>query len=150
MTTCCMIESLNPEIWGPHYWFFLRTIVLTYPKYPNSITKKKYYTFFQNLTLFIPNKEISNNYEKLLNIYPLNPYLNNRESLCKWLWFINNKINENLGKPQVSIDNFYINYYNLYITNNKLNDKIFKTYKKIFYFILILSFIGLSYYFLNF
>jgi hypothetical protein len=143
-----MIESLNPEIWGPHYWFFLRTIVLTYPKYPNSITKKKYYTFFQNLTLFIPNKEISNNYETLLNIYPLNPYLNNRESLCKWLWFINNKINEKLGKPQISIDNFYINYYNLYATtNNNLNNKIFKIYKKIFYFILILLFIGLSYYF---
>jgi hypothetical protein len=56
MNEVCMIESLNPEIWGPHYWFFLRTIVLTYPKYPNSITKKKYYTFFQNLTLFIKEK----------------------------------------------------------------------------------------------
>jgi len=41
-----MIErcnELNPEIWGPYYWFVLHTIALTYSYIPNETTKKKYY-----------------------------------------------------------------------------------------------------------
>ena len=34
---------LDPKIWGPHYWFFLHTIALNYPLYPNDISKRKYY-----------------------------------------------------------------------------------------------------------
>ena len=33
--------QLDPDIWGPHYWFVMHTIALTYPHHPNDITKKK-------------------------------------------------------------------------------------------------------------
>ena len=33
--------SLDSAIWGPHYWFFLHTIALSYPIRPNTPTKKK-------------------------------------------------------------------------------------------------------------
>ena len=46
---------LNPEIWGPHYWFFIYTLALSYPLNPNDTTKKKYYDFIQNLPIFIPD-----------------------------------------------------------------------------------------------
>ena len=29
--------SLNPKVWGPHYWFVLHTISLTYPLKPNEV-----------------------------------------------------------------------------------------------------------------
>ena len=48
--------SLDSAIWGPHYWFFLHTIALSYPIRPNTPTKKKYYEFIQNIPLFIPVK----------------------------------------------------------------------------------------------
>ena len=32
---------LNPKVWGPHYWFVLHTIALTYPVNPNETIKKK-------------------------------------------------------------------------------------------------------------
>jgi hypothetical protein len=35
--------NLDPKIWGPHYWFFLHTLAMCYPNYPNEVTKKKYY-----------------------------------------------------------------------------------------------------------
>ena len=41
--------ALNPTVWGPHYWFVLHTIALSYPLSPNTTTKKKYYDFIQNL-----------------------------------------------------------------------------------------------------
>ena len=57
-----MIEKCNeldPKVWGPHYWFVLHTISLTYPDIPNETTKKKYYDFIQNLPLFVPDVEIA-------------------------------------------------------------------------------------------
>ena len=65
--------TLEPKIWGPHYWFFLHTIALSYPNYPNTITKKKYYEFIQNMPLFIPIESISNDFSKLLDNYPVTP-----------------------------------------------------------------------------
>ena len=58
---------LDPEIWGPHYWFFLHTIAMTYPHHPNAVTKKKYYEFVQNLPLFIPVEQISKEFSLLLD-----------------------------------------------------------------------------------
>ena len=43
--------TLDPNIWGPHYWFFLHTLALTYPETPNDVIKKKYYDFYQNLPI---------------------------------------------------------------------------------------------------
>ena len=106
--------ELNPEIWGTHYWFFLHTISLNYPNFPNSITKKKYYDFFQNLPLFIPVESISKDFEKLLDLYPISSYLDNKKSLISWIHFIHNKINEKLEKPKISLEQFYFNYYENY------------------------------------
>jgi len=38
--------SLDPKIWGPHYWFVLHSIALTYPLTPNETTKKNIMIFF--------------------------------------------------------------------------------------------------------
>ena len=141
--------KLSPDVWGPNYWFFLRTIAIIYPNFPNTITKKKYYDFIHNFSLFIPNEEISNNFDKLLNLYPLSPYLNDRESLCRWVWFINNKINENIGKSKIPLNEFYTNYYDLYKDKHIIIKKKFKIYKKIFYLCIIILFIFISFYLYN-
>ena len=83
---------LDPNVWGPSYWFFLHTIALNYPNTPNAVIKKKYYDFIQNLPLFLPDNKIATNFEKLLNLYPVSSYLDNKESFIRWLWFIHNKI----------------------------------------------------------
>jgi len=95
--------TLNPDIWGPHYWFFLHTIALTYPLYPNAITKKKYYNFIQDMPLFIPDAKISKEFSELLDKYPVTPYLDSRPSFNKWMHFIHNKINYVLNKPQINL-----------------------------------------------
>ena len=93
---------LEPKIWGPHYWFFLHTIAMTYPHHPNAVTKKKYYEFIQNLPLFIPVDNISSEFSVLLDKYPVVSYLDNRESFVKWVHFIHNKVNHSLGKEEIS------------------------------------------------
>ena len=33
--------ELSSTVWGPHYWFVLHTIALSYPIYPTNAIKKK-------------------------------------------------------------------------------------------------------------
>ena len=128
----------DPTVWGPHFWFFLDTIAMTYPKHPNAVTKKNYYDLIQHFYLFIPTAEHSNNFNKLLSLYPITPYLDDRESFIRWVHFIHNKINEQIQKPKMPYNDFYTNYYQHYknkITKNSENKRF---YKKILYGTLIL------------
>ena len=61
--------NLNPDIWGPHYWFVLYTIAISYPINPNDVTKKKYYDFIQNLPVFFPEYPVGTNFIDLLDSY---------------------------------------------------------------------------------
>lgn len=137
---------LDPRVWGPHYWHFLHTIALTYPNHPNAITKKKYYEFINSLPLFIPIETMSSDFSKLLNLYPVQPYLDNRENFVKWVWFIHNKINEKIEKPQISLNDFYVKYYEEYKTIDEKIKYSLKMKEKIIYFSIILSVTGLIYY----
>jgi len=139
---------IDPELWGPHYWFFLHTMTMTYPHHPNASTKKKYYEFIQNLHLFIPCENHSSNFQKLINEYPVTPYLDNRTSLVKWMHFIHNQINIKLEKPEMSLNDFYIDYYNK-INNTYKNNNINKIISKVIYlviicFLIIICFYGLQ------
>ena len=96
--------QLDPTVWCPHFWFFLHTIALSYPHHPNSVTKKKYYELIQNLPLFIPVETIGNDFNRLLDEYPVTAYLDSREAFVKWMHFIHNKINEKLEKPKITIN----------------------------------------------
>jgi len=137
---------LDPKVWGPHYWFFLHTLAMTYPHHPNTVTKKKYYEFIQNLPLFLPVEEISGEFSKLLDKYPIAPYLDNRESLVRWFHFIHNKINQKLEKPEITLNDFYVKYYDEYKSKNIKIVEYYRVREKIIYLGIILGVIGASYY----
>jgi len=140
------MANLDPKIWGPKFWFFLHTISLYYPNYPNAITKKKYYEFIQNLPMFLPVEEISSKFSKLLDKYPIQPYLDNKESFIKWVWFIHNKINEQLEKPVISLNDFYIKYYENYKSKNTKLIEYYKIRQKLIYLSIIIFICFLIYY----
>ena len=137
---------LDPKIWGPHYWFFIHTVAMTYPVRPNAITKKKYYEFIQNLPIFIPVENMSGEFSKLLDKYPVTPYLDNRESLIRWTHFIHNKINQKLEKPQISLNEFYVKYYEEYKSQNVKMDEYYKLREKAIYCGIITTIAGGIYY----
>ena len=106
--------ALDPKIWGPHFWFVLHTIAITYPYTPNEVTKKKYYDFIQNLPLMIPVDEIGNTFSQFLDRYPVTPYLDSRQSFTKWMHFIHNKINSAIGVPEMTMEESMTAYYEHY------------------------------------
>jgi hypothetical protein len=138
--------DLDPKIWGPHYWFFLHTIARSYPIHPNAVTKKKYYDFVQNIPLFIPVESMAGEFSKLLDQYPVQPYLDNKESFIRWMWFIHNKINKKLEKPQISLNDFYVKYYEEYKPMNEKMSEYYKIRGKLIYSGIIVSIFGGIYY----
>ena len=143
-------EILNPEIWGPHYWFFLYTIALNYPLTPNDITKKKYYDLINNLPLFIPILDIGNTFSKFLDAYPVTPYLDSRESFIKWVHFINNKINVYLGKNEITYYQAMNNYYSHYeLKEVKKKNERKNKHKYIYFSVIILLIILIIYLYFN-
>jgi hypothetical protein len=140
------MTNLDPKIWGPHYWFFLHTIAMSYPLHPNAVTKKKYYDFVQNIPLFIPVESMAGEFSKLLDQYPVQPYLDNKESFIRWMWFIHNKINTKLEKPQISLNDFYVNYYEEYKPINEKMSEYYKIRGKLIYSGIIISIFGGIYY----
>ena len=141
--------QLDPNVWGPHYWIFLHTLAISYTHHPNAITKKKYYELIQNLPLFIPIESIGNDFIKLLDEYPVTAYLDNRESLIKWMHFIHNKINEKLEKPKISINDFYLRYYEEYKPKDIKMKEHYRWREKIIYTLVVLSTTSLIVYLYN-
>ena len=137
---------LDPKIWGPHYWFFLHTLAMTYPHHPSTVTKKKYYEFVQNLPLFIPVEKISKEVENLIEKYPITPYLDNRDSFVRWMHFIHNKINEKLEKPQMSLNDFFVEYYNSYKSKDEKLAEYYNLKKKVIYTGILIVILGSIYY----
>ena len=115
MSTNINNNVLNPVIWGPHYWFVLYTIALSYPNNSNDSTKKKYYDFITNLPLFLPISDIGNVFSKFLDAYPVTPYLDSRESFVKWVHFIHNKVNLITGKEEISYQTALDDYLREYL-----------------------------------
>jgi len=127
--------NFEPEIWGPHYWFFLHTIAESYPLHPTSVTKKKYYDLMINFPLFIPNEDIGNKFSQLLDKYPVAPYLDSRESFVRWMHFIHNKLNIQLGKEELSMPVALETYRNLYKPKKILLRETILTRKHIIHFV---------------
>ena len=142
------MKSLDPEIWFPSVWFFLRSVAHTYPDTPNAITKRKYYDFIQNLPLFIPHDEWGNRMSVLLDSFPISPYLENKDSFFYWIHFIENKIDKLRGKDEKTLLNHMDQYYSQYlpkpiIISNKL--RISKKYIILAFIIICLFFIIITY-----
>ena len=143
------MPTLDPTVWGPHFWFTLHTLAMSYPHHPNAVTKKKYYDLIQNLPLFIPTEAMGNHFSKLLDEYPITAYLDSRDSIIKWMHFIHNNINEKLEKPKITMSDFYIQYYDAYKPKHIQMKDQYKWREKLIYLFFLIIVLGLSIIFYN-
>jgi hypothetical protein len=137
---------LDPKIWGPHYWFVLHTIALKYPLHPTKAIKKKYYDFIHNLPLFIPIENMANHFSSILDLYPVTPYLDSRESFIKWMYFVHNKINISLNLPEKTLDESLKEYYDLYKPRPVICRKRLKIQAKLVYLAFFLCLLTMAIY----
>lgn len=107
--------ALDPKVWGPHYWFVLHTIARTYPTNPTETAKKKYYDLVQNMPVFLPVQSMGDAFSACLDEFPVTPYLDSRSSLVKWMHFIHNRINREMGEDEIPFDVANTEYYAHYV-----------------------------------
>jgi hypothetical protein len=105
---------MDPTIWGPSYWFFLHNVAFNYPLYPTTIQKKIHFRLIHNFHEFLPNKSIAGLFVKLLEQYPITPYLDSKPDFIKWVHFMHNKINVRLDKPTITLSEHYSQFKEAY------------------------------------
>ena len=136
-------KSFDPTVWGPHFWFILMTMAVSYPLKANEVTQKKYYDFITNLPLFIPHPQIGNKFSSLIDKYPVSPYLEGKDSFLKWVHFIHNKINVQIGKDEITMTEALDAYYDMYKPKEIVLREQIKYRKKLIFGVIIIGlFIG--------
>jgi|TARA_X000000368_G_C23053740_1_gene722807 hypothetical protein len=135
--------SLNQEVWLPYIKFMMQTIALNYPKYPNDTTKKKYYDFIQNIPLFIPMEPMGNDFIKMIDNYPVTPYLESRLSFMKWVHYIFNKIYKNNNMKTDDLQTSLEKYYDKYKPTQEQNKDYYNLKRKVIQISFIVSVIAL-------
>lgn len=138
--------ALDPDVWGPHFWFVLMTIALCYPVNPNDVTKKKYYDLIHNIPLLLPVEKLGNNFSNLIDQYPVTPYLDSRDSFIKWTHFIHNKVNQSLDKPEIDFYTALDKYYFHYKPKEIINKDAIRFREKLIFIAIILMTSGLIVY----
>ena len=131
---------MDTKIWGPCMWKTLHLITFTYPEKPSYAEKKYYYDFFNNLRYVIPCINCRKNYINHLNEIPLDPHLDSKDLLIKWLIDIHNLVNKDLNKPQKKYKDVISHYSKLIYGKKNLEITNDAKFSKIKYIIIITIF----------
>lgn len=59
---------------------------------------------FQSLTGTLPCKKCQEHWKENLKKYPIQPHLDSRDSLTKWLVDMHNRVNKQTGKPLFPVE----------------------------------------------
>lgn len=107
-------DNFNPSIWGPHAWFFLETIALSYPLKPSFSDKQLYKSFYTSIKDILPCHSCRINYANYLNLFPLNDeILSNKYTMFNWLLNIHNQSTNN----KYNLNDSLLHYNKIYSKN---------------------------------
>lgn len=110
--------DLNSEIWGNHAWFFIDSILLSYPSNPSIEEKNNYKNFFYSLKYILPCLKCRNHYKEYLKKNPLNDnIMDSKNNILLWIVNLHNKINNFNNKKEISLNKLYKYYSLIYKTD---------------------------------
>lgn len=95
---------MNPKFWGPHAWIFLHSVTMNYPKNPTQQDKQRYREFFKSMERVLPCEKCAYHYSKHIDDFPIDPALESRDTLVRWLIQIHNEVNISLNKPEYTYE----------------------------------------------
>jgi hypothetical protein len=74
----------------------------TYPFYPTDKDKEIYKNYYKSLEHTLPCGLCRNNYKKHIEMFPIEPHLENRKKLTNWCIDMHNMVNIENKKPTLS------------------------------------------------
>ena len=94
--------GMSPDVWGPIFWNTMHIASLGYADEPNDDEKKAATAFFNSLKYIIPCPICRFHYTTILETNPVEPAVASRAALVEWVYVIHNKVNKELGKPEIT------------------------------------------------
>ena len=91
---------MDTRFWGPSGWRFLHTVTFSY----EPARKNAFRTFFEALPFVLPCKFCRTSLQEYMEADPLDPALESKDVLCRWLWRIHNKVNAKLRSQGQPVD----------------------------------------------
>lgn len=103
--------NIDSNLWGPKAWFFLDTLVLSYPNNPTPDDMKEFKKFFMSLENMLPCEKCRIHYGDYLAKNPLtNKILISKKKLVAWVLECHNSVKRLQNKDQIKLNDFN-NYY---------------------------------------
>lgn len=113
---------MDPNVWGPKFWFSLHSVSFTYPFYPDEADKQRYKIFFEMLEYVLPCVVCRVNYAKNIKQHPIDNHLKDRKTLAHWVIDIHNMVNTENGKPALTYNEAVSIYEKIYDRKIHLED----------------------------
>ena len=92
---------MDTRFWGPSGWRFLHTITFAYiPRTDKNVVGE----MFTMLPFVLPCKFCRTSLQEYMDADPLDPALESRETLTRWLWRIHNSVNGKLRDQKLPVE----------------------------------------------
>ena len=104
------------------------------------------YPYLKKTKVTVPFSAIGNNFSKLLDKYPVSPYLEGKDSFLKWVHFIHNKVNVEIGKDEITYTEAVNTYHELYKPKEIIMREQIKYRKKLLFTVILILLTILGYY----
>lgn len=88
----------------------MHIVTMAYPDSPTYAEKRAAKEFFQSMTYLLPCPVCREHFTEVLQGLPVTSWLDNRTSLVDWLWQVHNRVNQRLGKREITQAEFFNRY----------------------------------------
>lgn len=92
------------QYWGPRYWYFLHTLIESYPETPTHLEKSLYSQMFLLFIKLIPCTICRVHFVSTIQKHP--PNMTSKIKWKEWGFNVHNKVNLRLKKEKLSLDKF--------------------------------------------
>lgn len=101
--------GMSPAVWGPIFWTTMHIVSLGYSNTPSEEEQYSASAFYNSLGSMIPCPICRSHYKMFLKESPIENAVKSREDLIQWVFLVHNKVNAQLGKPELTFDQYIKN-----------------------------------------
>ncbi len=98
--------GMSPAVWGPIFWTTMHIVSLGYSPKPSEEEQYAATAFYNSLAKTIPCPICRSHYTMFLKEMPVENAVKSRDDLVHWVYTIHNKVNVQLGKPELSFNDY--------------------------------------------
>jgi hypothetical protein len=101
--------GMSPDVWGPIFWNTMHIVSLGYNPEPSKREQDDAIRFYKSLETMLPCGICRSHYSQFLQEMPVEQAVGSRDDLIYWVFQLHNKVNANLGKRQITFDEYIQN-----------------------------------------